>query len=472
MQPRQRNNSAYTLVELLAGMTILVLMLFLINELFNNTSAAVSRSVQTSKVIATTRILTEQVSEDFDNMLGPSSTGVGGYLVIVQQRLPDDRPLTDPATLDRVEVDGLRSDQIVFIRDAKGLRSTTPETASSFGSRFGFASNATDAYAKVWYGHALRVRSSGLHFNLDLGDVGSKLDRILNDAILGRQALLFNPVDLSNNAGTKLSASGGGYTTASNAYYDSVVSNSEFPGGADRLWKGLTDVTTQEYFDAAGAASNATLFGQIANGNDANYVNTNYGPTTRRLRVNANPDAGQTSYASWAAAQAHGILAQSCSEVIIDFAADLNGDGLIDTVPGGGTGVNAPQIRWYDTLRPVGADAPTWTAQTSPVVAQPRINVDANTNAFIFRIDDAASFTDAGGTLGTPGTAHSYWPYMIRIRYRLHDTRGRLTSNNPDALRDGLDNDGDGVTDAANGDTDEDKFAGRWIEHIVRVPRP
>ena len=85
-------------------------------------------------------------------------------------------------------------------------------------------------------------------------------------------------------------------------------------------------------------------------------------------------------------------------------------------------------------------------------------------NIFIFRVDDDTAHP------GPVGTAinNSSWPYLIRIRYRLHDTRGRLESNYRDAIRDGIDNDGDGTTDEA----DEERISGRWFERIISVPRP
>ena len=44
---------------------------------------------------------------------------------------------------------------------------------------------------------------------------------------------------------------------------------------------------------------------------------------------------------------------------------------------------------------------------------------------------------------------NSTWPYLIRIRYRLHDSRGSLQSN-------------------LNGNT----VLGKWFEQIIKVNRP
>lgn len=428
-RPRQHG---FTIIELLVTMSILGLMLFLVNQLFNDTSRAVTTSVQVSKTVAQSRSINEQLTHDADAMLGPGLSNNGGYIVIVQQKL-EDVAMLDPQTLAEVTVDELRTDQLVFIRDATGLKSMTPSSNNRYGSDV--AAGSGDQ-AKVWYGHVLRTNSGAA-----LGSPGAGLDRVGSNFIMGRQALLFNPT-----VGTALLS----YASAQ---------------GTD-TYLAQSDVTNQDYgpWGTAGTLLNQLYTGTLS------YQSTAY--LTNRLRANTTP--GDDTYSSTAIAQTHPILAQSCSEIMVDFAADLDADGQIDTAFGGQGAAGSP-IWWYDgvtqNLLTDGAAAGTtgWTSQTS--VLQPWINIDANTKAFIFRVDDDTPF---GGTVGTPGSAHSYWPYMIRIRYRLHDTRGRLTSNYPAAMRDGLDNDGDGNPDANGGgtDNDEDRISGRWFERIIKVNRP
>jgi hypothetical protein len=203
----------------------------------------------------------------------------------------------------------------------------------------------------------------------------------------------------------------------------------------------------------------------VANHN-ANYLDTTYRFDNTRLRVNTAPDADLTNYDSWAIAQGHPILAQGCSEIIVDFAADLNGNGRIDREFNGGTDNNGA-IYWYDALKQgnfvwANPTTPSYITGTPP---QPLVTNNANQRIFVFRADDNQEYS-------TTGSPVSSWPYLIRIRYRLHDTRGRLESNYAAALTDGLDNDGDGVIDAVNGDADEDRISGRWFERIISVPRP
>jgi prepilin-type N-terminal cleavage/methylation domain-containing protein len=472
--PRPLRQSGFTIVELIVTTAILGLMLFLVNQLFQDTSRAVTTSVQTSKTIAASRSINEQFTSDFEKMLGPGVSNDGGYIVIIQQRL-NDQTMVDPQTLAPIDVDELRTDQIVFIRDAEGLKSMTPAGPNSYGTNFtGLAGDR----AKVWYGHALRTLPSGDRIGTaadqQLGGERAGLDSVGINFILGRQAMLFNPTNVATNQ-TVFDLSGA-VTHATNANYTSPVNNTGYTA-VPRTYMGLTDMTRMSYGpDGLGGTMLTRLTNATDAGNPANdtvdYLNTAFITEPERLRVNTAPDADDTDFDSWAIAQGHAILAQSCSEIIIDFAADLDGDGEIDT-DFGGQGAAGQPIWWYDALKDsrVGTTAAgQWRQQAS--LPQPYVNLAnnarLNSRAFVFRVDDDRAYNDSAGG----PQAHSYWPYLIRIRYRLHDTRGRLTSNDPLALRDGLDNDGDGVTDAINGDTDEDRLSGRWFERIISVPRP
>ena len=462
MHSRTRQDAGFTIMELLVAMTLLGLLLFLINTLFQDTSRAVTTSVQTSKVLATARVINEQIDDDADKMVGPASSN-GGYIVIIQQKLATaNSTLLDPVTLNEVSADLLRCDQIVFVRDASGLSSMTPQGNTSY--RTNLSGQAGDR-AKVWYGIAQRANQNGTNSTHTLGGASARLDRIGSNFILGRQALLYDPTDMGLATPAKISAVLAGtptaYTYASTPYRNSAVQNTAY-ASPKAVSMGLTDVTAVPY---STAATELVTLGTTANTPYLNLPYLDLG-TADNTRMRANPYPTGTNYESWAVAQSHPILAQGCSEVIIDFAADLNGDGIVDNAFGGPSTNNSSQIWWYDALKQSNLGAVTgWTAQTSPAVLQPYVNINTNTKAFVFRVNDTTAF---GGTLGTAGTAHSYWPYLIRIRYRLHDNRGRLTSNNPAALTDGLDNDGDGTNDNVG----EDRTSGRWFERIIRVPRP
>lgn len=475
MHRHKRQRKGFTLIELLVAVTLLGLMLFLVNELFQTTSVAVTTSVQQSKAIASTRSLGEQIRDDTAKMVGPARQGSGGYIVIIQRRIPQVTML-DPNNLAEFKTEYIRSDQIVFIRDAVGMRSMTPQDGASYQSNL---IGQPGDVAKVYYGHGQRLENDGTipgtGANYRLGGDNAGFDRVGSDWILCRQALLFNPTDAIALAAGQPNPTVAGapnrYTHAANASAYSQVRNTGFSGNK-LAYMGLTDVTAQRYYapsDPGALVSQFTNPNSLTNIAALNgaYLNTSYYQPNLPLRVNPSPT--QTGYEPWAIAQSHPILAPNCSDFVVQFAADLNGNGRVDT--------DGPSQRpsqadrrgntlWYDCFDPNAARV-NWSGTTWQNLLdsrfQPFVNIDQNTKAFIFKVDDGLPFTQIQNRSLT-----SAWPYMIRIRYRLHGNRGRLRSNDPGALTDGIDNNGDGNVDEVG----EDQIAGRWFEHIIKVPRP
>lgn len=435
MQRTQYQNRGFTLIELLISMSLILLLLFLTNILFQGANRVVTTGIQSSKVLAAARTINEQITEDANLMQGPDATE-GGYIVIIQ------RPVASVAMLDPENLSettqNLRSDQLVFIRSAANLASMTPEDGDIY--RSSLMGQAGD-FAKIYYGHAQRLQPDGTPLGASashqLGGSSSGLDRIGSNWILARQPMLFSPSGLNTASDVH----------AENAYRASAVLNSGYSSPTTN--RGITDVTAQSYgpVTQAGPTPPASFLHGLINGggntDPAFYYNTSYYDFSAPLYVNPSPDPNSTNFSSWAIAQTHPILTQGCSDFIVDFAADLNGNGLVDTHRPDGTDVDGA-IRWYDWQ-----DAPVWTAQTTANsradVDQPYVNLSSNVKVFVFRADDTEAYDEtAGGT-----QAHSYWPYMIRIRYRLHDTRGRLTSS-----------------------SGGNPISGRWFERIIDVPRP
>ncbi len=62
----------------------------------------------------------------------------------------------------------------------------------------------------------------------------------------------------------------------------------------------------------------------------------------------------------------------------------------------------------------------------------------------------------------------SDWPRLIRIRLRLHDRQGLVTSYSDEALINGRDDDGDGRVD----NPEEGRISGIWFEYVFSVPYP
>ena len=480
MHKRHTQRKGFTLVELMVAVSILGIMLFLINELFQTTSTAVTTSVQQSKSIAGTRLIGEQIKSDTDAMLGPGDPNIDnevGYLVIIQRRVRD-VPLQDPTNLAEFTTEFIRSDQLVFIRDALDLRSMTPQSNDSFGTNL--VGQAGD-YARVWYGHGQRTANDGsISFtgNFRLGGSDAGFDRIGSDWILGRQAMLFNPTDEGSTAADQR-ISAGPYISAAGPNFDDRVNGVTGYTGPQVVFAGLSDVTRKDYLTLSpgnqptGASSqrwHTTLVDDLTTGNNNTYLSTAFPSTNALLRVNPSPT--ETGYQSWSIAQTHGILSPNCSDFVVQFAADLNGNGRLDTTANNDLGGD---ILWYDGFNTNPSPPINWNLGWGRIAssrAQPFVNLDANARAFIFRLDDDAALDPDNLTINAI-QQRSMWPYLIRIRYRLHGNRGRLAGNDPAALIDGVDNDGDqGQPGGGVDEPGEDQIPGQWFEHIIRVPRP
>ena len=207
-------------------------------------------------------------------------------------------------------------------------------------------------------------------------------------------------------------------------------------------------------------------------------------------RLSANPYPTGPGYEPWQIAQAHPILAEGCSDFVVEFAADTDGDGEVDTVSrqesenafGTGDTRAEGEIKWYTDDASFNSRGSTGTpraqalvpgqpltfplpSQTGPLasdypgnskqeqfrnqVYQPASgallsnNLRDYTNAFVWRHDafnpdlDAADRNDR---------FYCNWPYLLRVRYRLHDGAGRLAG--------------------------ADSLQGIWFEQVLRVDRP
>jgi hypothetical protein len=444
-------------VELLVALGIMTVLLSATAVIFNETSTAISTGIQNAKVLANTRTISDQMGEDFDNMLGPGLKHPRGFLVIVNQRYEngvDDNG--NPTSLKLRSREGyeyspgwIRTDQIAFIAqraDSNPYQSLTPGSTSSY------ATNASANYARIWYGH----------LSPTTGPRGTMPERA-DQWTLGRQALLLdgNGNNTPNNPGP---------TESGQLYGGFIDAVSQSPVGPVTL-RQITGYVP-------GGATTPSGTPTIDPDETQDYLDRMYLGTNGDNRLQFLPDlqAGNPSdpYAPSRVAQLHPHLAGNVSDFIVEFAADRDGNGRIDRGPDGED--NTGNIYWYDAFDGAGVDANArdWTAPN------PRYSPDDMSGT---------SFTWAGGTTGagafvfqyndvdnpsTPSTTEtSVWPYMIRIRYRVHDDSGQVRSSYPPFANNGRDDDGDGDVDLADGDTDEaTSVAGRWFEHVFKVPRP
>jgi hypothetical protein len=420
--------------------------------------------IGTSRVINHSRTLTQQIYRDAQHLVAPNPATIGnadggGVLIIINHAVDSEMLDTrlggihDPVT-------DFRSDQLLFFYDnrASPLEPLTPANTSSFAN----SSNAP--YARIWYGHVEPTAADGLS--------SSGLGRFANDWVLGRHALLLDeelPVSPVHANGV--------HESAPVTFYTAIpVANREM------RWA-LTDVAYYSFNNPnsnAYAAALDSVFGgpginrQIVGAAGANTFLENYEGglgmdfatyrdralrlpfATDRMRTNPIPDGAD--YESWRIAQGHTYMMSGVSEFIVEFAGDYNPvDGEIDADDGpGGSG----DTIWYGHY-----NRNTGGIHNMPFVNEPPVPPFAiatgsepnpayvtigGSGAFIFRHDDT-----------------TYWPRLIRIRYRLHDADGVLAGQNEFRRNDGLDNDGDGTND----NVEESEEAGKWFEMIIPVNR-
>ena len=519
----------FTITELLIAISILTLMLFLINDLFNRTTRAMSDGIRQSTVLSNARAVQDRLTRDATAMLGPDdSTPLpdegGGYIVIINKQV-----FAPVKRQDGTEVlEAFRIDQLVFMADtgepndgAHGFRASAPRNAGQYGSDF------RSPYALIRYGHGRRVNRDGTDNTTftELGqpfvagdpvasgrDAGS--DRFANDWILTRQAVLFAPKDNQSPPANEL------VNNISNSWYaDTPLANAQIlfnsspiidlngDSSPEMLHNGYCDVVVGQPARVITDSGGSTMYpgfiewgldpaDPLGNGWSAADITDNYldlSFVNDRLRVNPAPSTANNDFPAWTIGQLHGIFAPNCSDFIVQFAADVDNDGEIDRLnlttgdnTGSETSLRGDPIFWYDMQSLdlldgspdglISVDPWLGSAWTGTLVPTPLIdlmpsglNRDHGDYAFIFRYDDAQSYS-------VGDTNNSKWPYLIRIRYRLHDAPGRLESNASFRENDDIDQDDDGndVLGGGTTDTDPDEavISGVYFEQIIRVPRP
>jgi len=442
----RHHQSAFTIVELIVAISIAGAMMWFINVLFNDTQRAVSLGIATGEALVTSESISNQLEADAALMKVPNATGNGGFLVILNKTYTANMPaLTEIRNGILVQLrpgfyqsETIRSDQLIFITDAAAnkFRPTTPRNSNNFSN------NITADRARVWYGHVTPTKPDGTDFLAVIQTPASNSFGHLWH--FGRQALLMDTTVV------------GGDT-----YFDTQMRNSG--GSGTTLDRALTDVTDWIYYSSTTPAG--TVIDTIDMGTyPDNYLNHTY--ASSRLRCNVAPDVGD--FDSWRIAQTHPYLARNVSDFIVEFAADLVDDyntatglysyeggvpdGVIDNQPDRDS--TSGNIIWYSgfniagqsTQVPLSSSTAFWNPGYDPYYGGasgnqiPTAPTDYSVNAdaaFVFQYDDN-------------DTATSKWPYLIRIRYRLHDDAGRMRST------------GDGNVPTS----------GRWFEHIIKVNRP
>ena len=434
--PRHNKHSAFTLIELLVAITIMVVMMTIVDQVYNSAGRAVSTGIGLSHIIANNRGVDAQITRDAECMEGPSKKG---FLVIRYGQV-NNVQMPNPNS-SGYQTETIRNDQLVFVRsDGSGMQTSSgagyvtahplmPYDSTTYAST---TQNPSDII--VWYGHGLRTDSSG-GFSSTPSLLGNGINRVGSQWILARQAMFLIP--------TATPYSG---VSSSDPTWNGTLSPS-YAGKSGANYQGLSDICHFNY------ASTGTG-GKIVVGNSATdagsptpYLDANIpAAQNSQYQQNAigyftfNPNDGMWvcpsplvdashSLQPWQVAQMHGILAMNVSDFQIAFAMSSGGGSSPDRETNG-------NIKWYvasgfqnnnDSTNPL---AGSYDSSQPTTYAAPTgyTYYDPSYQAFVWRHDD---------------TVH--WPFLIRIRYRMHDSQGRVTSGQ--------------------------KVQGMWFEHIIKVPR-
>ena len=407
----------FTILEMLIAMGITIIMLGVISRLFFDTTNAVSQGAALSQIIANSRSVSDQLDRDAMAIAGAQQ---GGFIVIVNKIITN---VPMKTRKDGEKPRSVRADQLVFIRNINNIEHIAPGTTLSFAPAN--PANVQAPFARVWYGHVRRTHPNGT--DSGTGDLDnhaqSNPNRVGTNWILGRQALMLREI----NGGINI------YTNT--AQYDSPITglgNTPIPPPR-LLYMGLSDVCNNSLADI-----NADLAGAL---NQTQYRNRayNYAFIEQRLRANPIPDG--ITFDSWQIGQMHPVFMENVSDFVVEFAADVTDDPALPNDPTlppfpdlePDTNLATGNIEWYGLghIPPVNDD---WNDNYPAEPGSPYHSVSADEARWVFRHDYGNN-----------------WPYMIRIRYRIHDPNGRFEEWVGDST-------------AVGG-----RQSGQWFEQIIRV---
>jgi len=396
---RLQARKAFTVIEMVVAIAIGIVVIWIVNQLFNDTSKAIRHGIAMSELMHNARGISDKLYHDSQHLLGPAVPN-GGVLVI-KSAVVSNQPWEehDGSTINR----DVRVDQLIYFVEGK-FHALTPDSSSTF------ANTRTAQYGRVWYGHVSRTAANG-------SGGGSSFGPVANQYILGRQLLLL--------AGS----SSGLYaeTVNNDADVEGIDGSVSAPG---RLYGAFTDVCEQTIDDLTGLTdpNDPPVYDTADDHGDyADAVDNMLFTTSNAMRLNLQVD--QVTLAAELYGQTHTYLGAYVSDFIVEFAGDYvddNSDGKPDgAIDRDGT---TKEIIWYAGIADNSANTVT-VPTTSPHFSgtkPARPFYDSTNKVVIFRHDDtqepdADSWTKASG-----------WPQLIRIRYRLHDrtNRVRMGSNN------------------------------------------
>lgn len=328
----------FTLVELMIAILIMVIIMGVAITVMGQTQSAVRRSLQRAQLSLAGQAIDNRLRVDANAMLGPNSDPADliktpGALVIVPAIREGYIPRPD-GTMSKYKV-RLRSDQFAFAADQGASTWVNNNTPTNRELHSLVPTNLHDpagliskTQSLIWYG---AVSDSAV-----TPTDGSNSDPYYQaqNWLLGRQAKLLTggAVDTAQLGITPLSDTAPGTITG---LADAASTTTVLPGGRTvRRGGGWTDQQYVQYF--ANKPTNAN-----------NY--TNLPATDLKISVNDYRRSPVTNLQQ--GLQLSDLLSSQlrlvdhCSEIVVQWAGDLDKDGMIDFYPAGHPLANS--IVWY-----------------------------------------------------------------------------------------------------------------------------
>ena len=426
----------------MVALTATVLLALFIQQVFSSMASGVSVGRSTSEIIQSAMVARNQLVDDVEAMTPPGDDY--GFLMIVQKRYSNDPNEAGVGItglkLRRDDVDydesghnsptycEVRSDQLVFLREQDDLEPVAPAYNDSFSAERQITPGSR---VRVWYGHVRLTNENGdgAATGTDRLDFPGGPDGApASEWVLGRQAMFLDPgsvappPDVYINSGAKQVDAYDGTGAPYNVWYSGLSDVIDLDmAGVAPLTAIYPDYPRDLYFLGFGAYDNV--------GASRPWCNTH------ALRG--------TPLEAWRMAQSHAVMLANVSEFQVDFAGDYTPVDILDIVdPQNSIYAGKPidedrdgNIVWYDSydhplpvLLPLPLPAPTYYQGPSTLQGP-----------LFFVVHDREHAPGDDGTL--PSTADavflwgprsesnallSDWPYLIRVRYRVHDKGGKL----------------------------------------------
>lgn len=481
--------SAFTLIEMMVTLVIATVMIFLIQVMFASTADVIRQGTGISEIIGDTRAVDAQLHKDAALMMGPGGTEQGFLMIINHEIKGEDNdipgvPILDPRGAeslahrgDQVSRRAIRSDQLVFVANASSLEPLCPANTTSFSG----SDSVSASHARLFYGHVRQVSADQefvLMGSLDAasGELGTdsvssseiNLNEIATHWILGRHVLFFDGAVAANNPQVNFHPSDidadlllvSGYGPPGNLFVDGVTDIVDINYRTVNPDSGRKDLYLTEILRRVVQADPQRY---------SDYLARRFSFPNERMRVRPeltmdpeDPD----SISSRHIAQQHAIFATNVSDFIVEFAADIFDNGN-DGVPDGDVDRHEDgSIFWYSHfnrggLEKLAASSKIVNPSNSGEALFSRYTVENDFRYPVYKNDDSddSDFDNAEDDDDYPladgifvwrhtdGASDSFWPSLIRIRYRIHDSGGQVVSQ-------------------------IDGLPGRWFEQIIQVKRP